>query len=193
MRGGLSAYPVWGRAMRRESSILYLGASSHRKSGATHRLCEACCSGSCCGPLRVQSFRSTEAAMLRMECIRDAVEGVTAALLGKGWEEALHRFAYASGAHGAVLMRTRANRMLASSTREEVAEPVAAFAAGRAPPNSRYRMVMVGPRFGFRVDHDDYNQDQLNRDPFYREDRHGAASRARRLSGTSAAVSLRAP
>jgi DNA-binding CsgD family transcriptional regulator len=108
--------------------------------------------------------------MLRMECIRDAAEGITtAALLGQGWEEALHRFAYASGAHGAVLMRNRPDRMLAAVTSEEVAETVSAFAAGRAPPSSRYRRVMVGPRIGFRVDHDDYNQEQLDRDPFYQE------------------------
>ena len=108
--------------------------------------------------------------MLRVECIRDAVEGITtAALLGQGWEEALHRFAHASGAHGAVLMRTRPNRMLSAITTEEVAEPVSAFAAGRAPPNSRYRIVLSGPKIGFRVDHDDYNQDQLDRDPFYQE------------------------
>lgn len=122
------------------------------------------------GPLAVQSFRATEAAMLRTESIRDAVEGITtAALLGEGWEDALHRFAYASGAHGAVLMRNRPSRMLSAITTEEVAETVSAFAAGRAPPSSRYRVVRVGPKIGFRVDHDDYNQDQLNRDPFYQE------------------------
>ena len=111
-----------------------------------------------------------EAALLRMERIKDAVEGVTtAALLGQGWEEALHRFAYASGAHGAVLMRNRPARMLAAITTEEVADTVTAFAAGQAPPSSRYRRVIVGPRVGFRLDHDDYRQDQLDRDPFYQE------------------------
>ncbi len=105
-----------------------------------------------------------------MECIKDATEGITtAALLGQGWEEALHRFAYAAGAHGAVLMRNRPARMLAAITSEEVAETVSAFAAGRAPPSSRYRRVLVGPRIGFRFDHDDYQQDQLDRDPFYQE------------------------
>ncbi|MBV9592052.1 MAG: helix-turn-helix transcriptional regulator [Hyphomicrobiales bacterium] len=108
--------------------------------------------------------------MLRMECMMDAAQGVTtAALVGEGWEEALHRFAYASGAHGAVLMRNRPDRMLSAITTEEVAETVWAFAAGRAPPSSRYRVVRVGPKIGFRVDHDDYSQDQLNRDPFYQE------------------------
>jgi DNA-binding CsgD family transcriptional regulator len=108
--------------------------------------------------------------MLRIECIRDAVECITtAALLGRGWEEALHRFAYASGAHGAVLMRNRPDRVLAFMFSEDVAETVSAYAAGRAPPNSRYRRVRLGPRLGFRVDHDDYRQDQLDRDPYYQE------------------------
>src|ERR1700674_4998558 len=91
------------------------------------------------------SFRSTEVAMLRTECIRDAVECITtAALLGRGWEEALHRFAYASGAHGAVLMRNRPERVLASMFSKDVAETVSAYEAGRAPPNSRYRRVRLG-------------------------------------------------
>jgi DNA-binding CsgD family transcriptional regulator len=108
--------------------------------------------------------------MLRVELIRNAVEDITtAALLGHGWEEALNRFAYASGAHGAVLMRNRADRMLTAITTEEVAEAVSAFAAGRAPQSSRYRQVAVGLRLGFRVDHDDYAEEQLARDPFYQE------------------------
>jgi DNA-binding CsgD family transcriptional regulator len=105
-----------------------------------------------------------------VECVRDAAEGITtAALLGQGWEEALHRFAYASGAHGAVLMRNRPDRVLAWMFSEDVAETVSAYAAGRAPSNSRYRHVRLGPRLGFRVDHDDYRQDQLDRDPYYQE------------------------
>jgi len=105
-----------------------------------------------------------------VECLKEAVEDITAAaLLGKGWEEALHRFAYASGAHGAILMRTRRDRMLAVVASEEVADKVSAFAAGSAPPNSRYWRVLLGPQTGFRVDHDDYDQDELKRDPFYQE------------------------
>jgi DNA-binding CsgD family transcriptional regulator len=105
-----------------------------------------------------------------MDGMKEAVDGITAsALLGEGWEEALHRLAYACGAHGAVLMRNNPKRMLAAVTSEEVADTVSAFAAGRAPPSSRYRRVVVGPRIGFRVDHDDYKQEQLDRDPFYQE------------------------
>jgi DNA-binding CsgD family transcriptional regulator len=105
-----------------------------------------------------------------MDSIKDAVENITAsALLGEGWEEALHSFAYACGAHGAVLMRNNHSKMLAAITTEEVADTVSAFAAGRAPPSSRYRRVVVGPKIGFRVDHDDYRQEQLDRDPFYQE------------------------
>jgi len=98
-----------------------------------------------------------------------ADEVVTAALLGKGWDEALVRFAHAAGARDAVLMRNTARAMVVAVATEEAAETVAAFAAGRAPPNSRYARVKVDPAGGFRIDHDDYTGDQLARDPFYQE------------------------
>ena len=50
-----------------------------------------------------------------------------------------------------------------------MAEAVKAFAAGRAPPNSRYSRVQLRPRAAFRVDHDDYTDAELARDPFYQE------------------------
>jgi DNA-binding CsgD family transcriptional regulator len=66
-------------------------------------------------------------------------------------------------------MRNRPDRVLACMFSKDVAETVSAYAAGRAPPNSRYRRVRLGPRLGFRVDHDDYRQGQLDRDPYYQE------------------------
>jgi DNA-binding CsgD family transcriptional regulator len=108
--------------------------------------------------------------MLRMDRIKQAVDDVTAAaILGDGWEDALSRFSDASGAHGAVLMRNRANRMLTAVTTDEIAESVKAFAAGRAPPSSRYARVKYGCTPRFRVDHDDYTDAELARDPFYQE------------------------
>src|SRR5688572_13871461 len=108
--------------------------------------------------------------MLRMDRIKQAVDDVTAAaILGDGWEDALSRFSDASGAHGAVLMRNRANRMLAAVTTDEIAESVKAFAAGRAPPSSRYARVKYGRTPRFRIDHDDYTDAELARDPFYQE------------------------
>lgn len=108
--------------------------------------------------------------MLRVDHIRNAVEEIkAAALLGEGWEEALNRFAYASGAHGAVLMRNRGKRLVAAVTTEEVTEAVKAFAAGRAPANSRYSRLHYDRRPAFRVDHDDYTDAELARDPFYQD------------------------
>jgi DNA-binding CsgD family transcriptional regulator len=108
--------------------------------------------------------------MLRLDRIKAAIDDVmAAAVLGEGWEQALDRFSHASGAHGAVLMRNRAHHMMAAITTEEVAEAVRAFAAGRAPPNSRYSRVKYGRTVGFRVDHDDYTDADLARDPFYQE------------------------
>jgi hypothetical protein len=105
-----------------------------------------------------------------MDRIKTAVDDLTAAaILGDGWEDALSRLSDASGAHGAVLMRNRANRMLAAITTDEIAESVQAFAAGRAPPSSRYARVKYGRTPRFRVDHDDYTGAELARDPFYQE------------------------
>src|ERR1700730_2321504 len=94
---------------------------------------------------------------------------VAAALTGDGWEAALAGFAEAAGAHGAVIMRTRPNRLLSVVTSEEIAEPVADFVAGRAPPSSRYFRVRPGRTVGFRVDHDDYSDGELAADPYYQE------------------------
>lgn len=108
--------------------------------------------------------------MLRVDRIKTAVNDVmAAAILGDGWEDALARLSYAAGAHGAVLMRNRTNRLIAAVTTDEIAERVEAFAVGRAPPSSRYNRVKHGPAAGFRVDHDDYTDTELERDPFYQE------------------------
>ena len=41
--------------------------------------------------------------------------------------------------------------------------------AGKAPPNSRYLQVRIGPARAFRVDHDDYTDEDRARDSFYQE------------------------
>ena len=65
-------------------------------------------------------------------------------------------------------MRNRTHHMLAAITTEEIAESVKVFAAGHAPPNSRYSRVRHD-RAGFRIDHDDYTDEELAHDPFYQE------------------------
>jgi DNA-binding CsgD family transcriptional regulator len=108
--------------------------------------------------------------VLQLDRIKATVDAVmAAAVLGDGWEDALAGFSDAAGAHGAVLMRNRTNRLVAAVTTAEIAETVRAFAAGHAPPSSRYSRVRYGPTAGFRIDHDDYTDDELARDPFYQE------------------------
>jgi DNA-binding CsgD family transcriptional regulator len=104
-----------------------------------------------------------------IEAIRAAADDlVSAAILAQGWEDALARFALATGARDAVLMRNRSRAMIAAVVTPEVAGAVAEFAAGRAPPNSRYWRVKADPS-GFRIDQDDYSAEDLARDPFYQE------------------------
>ena len=108
--------------------------------------------------------------MLRVDRIKAAVDDVTAAaILGEGWEPALAGFSYACGAHGAVLMRNRVDHLLAAITTNDIAESVKLFVAGRTPPNSRYSRVRYDTGLRFHVDHDDYTDDELARDPFYQE------------------------
>jgi len=106
--------------------------------------------------------------MLSMDRIRAGADDlVSAAILANGWEDALTRFALAAGARDAVLMRNGPHRMVAAVTTAGCATAVADFAAGRTPPNSRYLRVRRHP--GFRIDHDDYSDAELARDPFYQE------------------------
>jgi DNA-binding CsgD family transcriptional regulator len=107
---------------------------------------------------------------MRIDRIKAASDDiVAAALLGEGWEAALAGFAEAAGAHGAVIMRNRPDRLVSVIASDEIAEPVAEFAAGRAPPSSRYVRVGASRTVRFRVDHDDYSDDELAADPYYQE------------------------
>jgi DNA-binding CsgD family transcriptional regulator len=94
---------------------------------------------------------------------------VAATFLGEDWTQPLAELAAASGARDAVLMRNTDNRMVKSVATDGAAEMVEVFAAGRAPPNSRYSRVRIGLKDGFRIDQDDYRQDELARDPYYQE------------------------
>jgi DNA-binding CsgD family transcriptional regulator len=108
--------------------------------------------------------------IVSMDAIRAGADDlVSAALLADGWEAALERFAHAAGARDAVLMRNAAQKMVAAVTTAGAKDGVAAFAAGLAPPNSRYQRVVNPHYFGFRIDHDDYSDHELARDPFYQD------------------------
>lgn len=105
--------------------------------------------------------------LMRMKIAADEV--VAAALAGDTWEGPLERLALACGARDAVLMRNSPTRMMVAVATQEAAESVAAFAAGKSPPNSRYVRVHTTITAGFRIDHDDYSDAELARDPFYQE------------------------
>lgn len=108
--------------------------------------------------------------MLQIDRLRAAAEGiVAAAILADGWNRALTDLARAADARHAVLMRNTPHHAVSSISNEEASEAIADYMAGRAPPNSRYAHVHTERVGGFRVDHDDYTNDQLARDPYYQE------------------------
>jgi DNA-binding CsgD family transcriptional regulator len=108
--------------------------------------------------------------MLHGEALKTVVdELLTAALLGDRWEETLARLAAAAGARGAVVSHNKGNRAVALMATGEAAGPASAFLAGLTPPSSRQNRVQPMLHGGFRVDHDDYTDDELGRDPFYQE------------------------
>lgn len=94
---------------------------------------------------------------------------MTAALLGQGWETALSGLSRAAGARGVALIRNRDKRLVGAITNAAIAEPIAEYLAGRAPPSSRQYRVSHEFQAGFRTDHDDYSAEDLGRDPFYQD------------------------
>jgi len=107
---------------------------------------------------------------LRFDALRAATEEfAAAALLGSGWDEALERLAAAARVTGAVLMCYRAHHLEAAVASSGAVEGVEKFRAGEAPPCSRLTRIKLGLDEGFRVDHDDYTDAELTRDPFYQE------------------------
>lgn len=94
---------------------------------------------------------------------------MTAALLGIGWDAALTGLSKAAGARGVALIRNRQRRLVGAVVSPGIAEPIAQFLAGQAPPSSRQTRVSHHHQAGFRTDFDDYTQEQLDRDPFYQD------------------------
>lgn len=108
--------------------------------------------------------------MLRVEALKSAAEEfLSAALLDDSWDDALSRLSSAAGARGAALMRNRRHRVVSVIASPEIKEPVENYMAGRVPPNSRQVRASHGISKGFRLDHDDYTDAELTRDPYYQE------------------------
>lgn len=108
--------------------------------------------------------------MLRIDAIRSATdELLAAATVGEGWEQALLSLAVAASARGVAIIRNRNRKLVAAISNADIAEPLANYMKGRAPPNSRQVRVSHDAVPGFRIDFDDYTRVQLDRDAFYQD------------------------
>jgi DNA-binding CsgD family transcriptional regulator len=82
---------------------------------------------------------------------------------------AIGGFADAAGADGAVLVHTRSGQALRAVSSAAIADPVADYMLRDRPADPRAGRVNPTLLEGFRVDHDDFRQTELDRDPFYQE------------------------
>ncbi|MBK9081298.1 MAG: helix-turn-helix transcriptional regulator [Rhizobiales bacterium] len=92
---------------------------------------------------------------------------VEAAVLGESWADPLDAFAHAAGAEGATLVGEGGRQGPVILATSGVAEGVAAYLAGRAPPDARLARVHPTLACGFRTDFDDFSPREIARDPFY--------------------------
>lgn len=98
------------------------------------------------------------------------------ALLGGDWSAHLASFARASGARGATLVRHDPYDHLRSArlsefvlSTEAIAEPVAEYLAGTAPPDPRLSRVSPPATKGFLTDLDQFSAEEIEANPFYQE------------------------
>ena len=94
-----------------------------------------------------------------------------AALMGDGWLPVLDALSRAGGSRGVVLMHNRNRKLVAAITNRDIREPVDAYLSGKAPPNSRQSKVSYSHDLqdGFRLDHDDYREEDIKHDQYYQE------------------------
>lgn len=108
--------------------------------------------------------------VLREADVRTAVEELfSCALLGTGFETALHRLARAANARGGNLICNQADRSLGGFASPDVAATQRRYFSSSHPPDSRFVRVRVGPGRGFRSDHADFTAEEIARDPYYQE------------------------
>ena len=108
--------------------------------------------------------------MVGYEPLREACAKINAAaLIGDGWPDALNALSAAAGARGVMIMHNRDRRLVAHISTDSIREPVDAYMAGKAPPNARQTKVRHDFDPGFRVDHDDFDDRQISRDPYYQD------------------------
>jgi len=98
----------------------------------------------------------------------DAV--LSAALLGTGWENALQLLADSVQADGgATLVYTEEGQSSAVICNPELAGRVGRYLAGECPRDPRAVRVRTSVAGGFRTDYDDFEAEEIERDPFYQE------------------------
>lgn len=110
--------------------------------------------------------------MIKTEAIRDAIELMyEAALVGDGWLSVLDALSRAGGSRGVVLMHNRNRKLVSAIANRDIREPVEAYLSGKAPPNSRQTKLSYSHdvQDGFRIDQDDYRNEDINHDPFYQD------------------------
>src|SRR5689334_14995 len=66
-------------------------------------------------------------------------------------------------------MRNRFHRGVAAIATQDIAETVATFIKGGLPPNSRQIRASHPGERRFRIDHDDYSDEEMRRDLWYQE------------------------
>lgn len=106
-------------------------------------------------------------AILREGLTEAARRAVDAALLGRSWVEPLDAFARAADAEGATLVGEGPRRVPVILATDGVVAGVAAYLAGRTPPDARVTRVNPSVAAGFRADFDDFAPHEIERDPFY--------------------------
>jgi DNA-binding CsgD family transcriptional regulator len=110
--------------------------------------------------------------LIKTEAIRQAIELMyDAALVGDGWVPVLDALSRAGGSRGVVLMHNRKRKLIAAIANEDIREPVEAYLSGKAPPNSRQTKLSYShdAQDGFRIDQDDYREEDIEYDPFYQD------------------------
>jgi len=92
-----------------------------------------------------------------------------AALTGDGWPDALEALSRAAGSRGVMIMHNRSQKLVSFISDANIQEPVAAYLAGKAPPNARQTKVKHDVDPGFRIDFDDFQTSDIARDPYYQD------------------------
>lgn len=108
--------------------------------------------------------------MLQWDDVKAATDHLlSTAMLGADWGEALERFAKATEAAGAAIVRSRQGNSLGWVSSSAFAEAEALNWTGRVPPSPRRIFPEEGFGRGFHTDDEFFSAAELARDPYYQE------------------------